>query len=372
MRPLWNANVGLVKKVSSKPEDEIMDSDTPLDPAILAITKALEVVLAKNDPKARLESSSKDSGELIPLINSVLERFEVSVVRNQQLKDSLKSQIAVRTQELQDRVALLETALREAEVASKSKSIFLANLSHELRTPLNHVIGYSELLGYSAEDDGLEKWVKDLDTIQSSGKEMLAWVEEIIDLATIESGRGEVEIKAFPVSMLLDNLVTSFRMKAEERKIEFEVQQKDPLGEILSDQKRLHRILTHLINNAFKTSENGRVNFEIRREMVGDVEWIEFKIVDTGAGINPRILENLFKEYDDSNPQVSSTFGAEALNLAICNRLTLVMGGHIFAESELGKGSTFTLRLPVDIKSHLAKPHVIRATNRLMDDIFQR
>ena len=348
-----------------------MDPSTPLDPSLPEITRALEEVLANNDPKARLESTAKGGGELVALINTIMDRAEACSIRNEQLKDSLKSQIAVRTQELQDRVAMLETALREAEVASKSKSIFLANLSHELRTPLNHIIGYSELLSYSAEDEGLEKWVRDLGTIQNSGQEMLTWVEEIIDLATIESGRGEIEISNVPVSLLLDSIVTCFRIKAEARNIEFEVNLKEPLGEILSDHKRLHRILNHLIGNAFKAAERGKVIFDVYREWVGDVEWIEFKVVDTGAGINPRILENLFKVYHDTDSSLSSSFGAEALNLAICHRLTLVMGGHIFAESELGKGSTFTLRFPVDIKSHLEKPHVIRATNRLMDDILK-
>jgi len=347
-----------------------MDSSEPLDPENSTIIKALEDALSNNDLKARLESSNKNQNELTALINSMLERLEASENRNRQLKDSLKSQIAVRTQELQDQITRLETALREAEVASKSKSIFLANLSHELRTPLNHIIGFSELLSFDAECDGMDKWKRDLDTIQNSGKEMLSWVEEIIDLATIESGRKEIEFEKVPVALLLDNIFTPFRSQALEKGIEFETHLKEPLGEILSDQQRLHRILTHILNNAFKAAEKGSVNFYMQREMIGDVEWIEFKIHDTGSGINPRILENLFKDYEQSDLSISSAFGAEALNLAICNRLTLAMGGHIFAESELGKGSAFILRFPVDIKSHLEKPHVIRATNRLMGDIL--
>ncbi|MZH03187.1 MAG: hypothetical protein F3745_07295 [Nitrospinae bacterium] len=117
-------------------------------------------------------------------------------------------------------------------------------------------------------------------------------------------------------------------------------------------------------------SENGKISLEARRETVGETDWLTFVVQDTGAGIDPKILENLFKSYTEAVETLSSGYGADALMLAITHRLVLVMGGQMNGESELGTGSTFTLRFPADMESHLKKPHVVKATNLFIRDIL--
>ena len=143
-------------------------------------------------------------------------------------------------------------------------------------------------------------------------------------------------------------------------------------GELKGDRERVGRIMFNLLENSCRATQNGKIMLKVSRETVGETDWLDFNVQDTGAGINPKILENLFsKGYNHADETLSSSgFGADALLLAITHRLVLVMGGNLSGESELGIGSTFTLRLPADMKSHLEKPHVVKASNLFIRDIL--
>lgn len=330
------------------------------------IRKILEKVVEHQDYSLRIDQSA--GVPLIELINAVLLETERRGEKIELYKKSLKDQVAVRTADLEKTNQQMALDKREAETSSLSKSVFLANLSHELRTPLNHIIGYSEMIQEELEDEGRDDLVADLSKIREAGNRLVKWVEEIIDLSKIESGRSELKYVLLPVSDLVRGVLEKVKPEAEKMGSTLSVDLPDSLGELKGDQERVERVLFNLLINAL--SDNGKIGLKVSRETVGETDWLNFEVQDTGAGINPKILENLFKGYTEAVETLSSGFGADALMLAITHRQVLVMGGNLNGESELGVGSTFTLRLPADMKSHLEKPHVVKATNLFIRDIL--
>lgn len=330
------------------------------------IRKILEKVIEHRDYSLRISQSGDDP--LIELINTVLEETEKRGDKIELYKKSLKDQVAVRTADLEKTNQQLALDKREAETSSLSKSVFLANLSHELRTPLNHIIGYSEMIQETLEDEGRVDLGADLCKIREASNRLMKWVEEIIDLSKIESGHSELKHRLFPLADLVNEVVEKIRPEAEKMGRVLTVTLPDSLGELKGDRERVERVLFNLLENA--VSENGEISLKASRETVGEMDWLTFVVQDTGAGIDPKILENLFKGYTEASETLSSGFGADALMLAITHRLVLVMGGNLNGESKLGTGSTFTLRLPADMESHLEKPYVVKATNLFIRDIL--
>ncbi len=327
------------------------------------IRKILEKVIEHRDYSLRIDQSEDDP--LVELINTVLAETEKRGTKIELHKKSLQDQVAVRTADLEKSNQRLVLDKREAETFSLSKSVFLANLSHELRTPLNHIIGYSEMI---QEEHGLDDLVVDLRKIRESSNQLMKWVEEIIDLSKIEMGRSELEHQLFSITDLVNEVVEKIRPDVEKVGNILTVDLADSLGELMGDRERVERVLFNLLENA--VTKNGKISLKASRETVGETDWLTFVVQDNGAGISPKILENLFKGFTQADETLSSGFGADALMLAITHRLVLVMGGNLNGGSELGAGSTFTLRLPADMKLHLEKPHVVRATNLFIRDIL--
>jgi signal transduction histidine kinase len=337
------------------------------------IRKTLENIIEQRDYSQRVDKIGDDQvGRLIDLINTVLEETQKRGEKVELQKKSLQEQVAVRTAELEKSLQKLGLDKREAETSSLSKSVFLANLSHELRTPLNHIIGYSEMIQEELEDEGSDDLLADVGKIRKASGQLMQWVEEIIDLSKIESGRSELNHQLFSVTDLVNEQVEKFLPEAEKSGNELVTDLSEPLGELNGDRERVERVLLNLLENSCRSTENGKIMFGVSRETVGETDWLAFVVQDNGAGINPKILENLFsKGYNHADETLSSSgFGADALLLAITHRLVLVMGGHLSGESDCG--STFTLRLPADMKSHLEKPHVMKATNLFIRNILSR
>lgn len=331
----------------------------------------LEELIAQRNFSSRLEKTGQeDQDKVIDLVNELLAEIQSRGEKLLQSKLALKSQITVHAEELKKKNSELELSLREAQTASQSKSVFLANMSHELRTPLNAIIGYSEMLQDEAADEGHEGLVPDLQKIHDAGKDLLHWVDEILDLSKIESGRTELQIDSFTAKDLMEEIKTSVVPAMEKADNNLIIRWQDEVGLIKGDRSRIRLVLSALIDNASKATKKGNVFVEPQREIVDGIDWVNFAVTDYGAGIDSKLLQNLFKDYTQTDSAVSSAYGGTALGLAICHRFSLIMGGNISAESELGKGSTFTLRLPVDVKAHLSKTHVIRGTNRLIIDLL--
>jgi protein-histidine pros-kinase len=231
----------------------------------------------------------------------------------------------------------------ELQVATRHKSEFLANMSHELRTPLNAILGFSELL----LDDTTGKYDsskrhKFLDEISKSGRHLLALINDILDLSKVEAGRMTLEIETVSISSAVDDVLNTIEPLAAKKHLV--VSTDADAGQIEADAGKLKQMLLNLASNAVKfTPEGGLVTIKARRL----AEAVEISVADTGIGIASSDLERLFTEFQQLDSGASRRQEGTGLGLALTQRLAALHGGSVGVVSELGKGSVFTIRLPL-------------------------
>jgi signal transduction histidine kinase len=226
--------------------------------------------------------------------------------------------------------------------------MFLANMSHELRTPLNAIIGYSELIREELEDSGVHGASVDLEKIRGAGKYLLNIISDVLDLSKIEAGRVDMFWETFAIDDLVDDVAAWVRPQADKTRNRLEVVRPvdSPLGSFTADKTRLRQALVNLLHNACKFTEGGVVRLAVSREMTVEAEWIVFKISDTGIGMAPETVRELFQPFTRGDLENMRKYEGTGLGLAISRRLCRMMGGDITVESTPGKGSTFTVRIP--------------------------
>jgi adenylate cyclase len=240
---------------------------------------------------------------------------------------------------------------RQLAEASQNKSQFLSSVSHELRTPLNAIIGLTEMMVSNAARFGTEKALEPLQRVNRAGQHLLGLINQVLDLSKIEAGKLELNPQTVQLAPLIDEVIGTARQLAQQNNNRLVIEASDDLGTLTVDPMRLRQILLNLLSNACKFTKEGEVALRGRRVSNGG-HWIELSVSDTGIGMMPQQQAKLFEEFTQADATTAQRFGGTGLGLAITRKLARMMGGDVTVTSQPGKGSVFTVRLPVRADLH--------------------
>jgi len=316
----------------------------------------------------RLEQQAKSlqtSEELLKKQQEQLQQTNEELKEKARLLSLQNEEVELKNSEIDQARMSLEEKAEQLALTSKYKSQFLANMSHELRTPLNSLLLLAGLLSQNNDGNLTSKQVEYTQTIYSAGNDLLALINDILDLAKIESGTIAIEIDQMLFSDLKEYLERTFRSVAQDKKLNFKVELAPSLPRaIYTDAKRLQQVLKNLLSNAFKFTERGEIRLWIEPAVSGwnpDINSlnradmvIAFAVSDTGIGIPPEKHKIIFEAFQQADGTTSRKYGGTGLGLSISREIAQLLGGEITLLSNPGKGSTFTLYLP-QLKNGVAK-----------------
>jgi signal transduction histidine kinase len=242
---------------------------------------------------------------------------------------------------------------RQLAEASEHKSQFVSSMSHELRTPLNAIIGLTEMMVKNAARFGTEKAQEPLQRVNRAGTHLLDLINQVLDLSKIEAGKLELNPQTVQLRRLIDEVIGTAGQLAEQNKNRLVVDTQENLGALTVDAMRLRQILLNLLSNACKFTKAGEVRLAARKVSNGS-NFVEFAVSDTGIGMTAEQQAKLFEEFSQADATTAQKFGGTGLGLAITRKLARMMGGDVTVTSEPGKGSVFTVRLPVALEKSAA------------------
>lgn len=240
-------------------------------------------------------------------------------------------------------------ALKEAEAANIAKTEFLANMSHEIRTPMNAIIGLSNILAGENLTPRQKEYMR---TLQMSADSLLALINDLLDISKIEARTVELEQIRFDLAKMLQEIISMMNVKAKEKNLEFSMDSDFiKMRDFIGDPTRIRQIVVNLCSNAIKFTDKGRIHIHVTGSP-GDepgIENISISVEDTGVGIAASQLEHIFEKFVQADTSINRKYGGTGLGLAITKTLAGIMGGDVTVESELGKGSKFTVTLPLKV-----------------------
>ncbi len=318
---------------------------------ILRLAEMAGYVSAKRDYSLRATKGGNDEmGILVESFNEMLGQIQVRSSDLHRAQKALERHVADLSAEIARRHRAQVEALaaqRTAEESNRAKSLFLANMSHELRTPLNAIIGYSEMLCEDATGRGDLEAGRDLARVTGAAKHLLALINDVLDLSKVEAGNVELKWEEALPAQILEDAARVLAPLAGRNGNQLIVRCAADLPAIHIDIMKFRQSLYNLLSNACKFTKNGRVEVEVERVTADGVDTIEWRVSDTGIGIAPDQIGKLFQPFTQVDASTTRSFGGTGLGLAITRRFCELMGGSIRVDSELGKGSTFTIDLPV-------------------------
>ncbi|MGH2802187.1 MAG: HAMP domain-containing protein, partial [Thermoleophilaceae bacterium] len=331
-----------------------------LDQLTETIGVVLSTIIANVRTEQLLQQSQSQSQELQNQSQALQAQQDELQETNEELQDKAEQlarqnrDIEIKNQEIETARASLEEKAEQLALSSKYKSEFLANMSHELRTPLNSLLILSKVLSGNESGNLTAKQVDSAQTIHNAGSDLLALINDILDLSKVEAGKMDVHPGLTSLAGVRDYVERSFRLLAEERGLTFAVElEPGTPDEIETDEQRLQQVLKNLVSNAIKFTDTGGVTLRVGRPEPGTVA---FSVEDTGIGIPPDKLRLIFEAFQQAEGSISRRFGGTGLGLSISREIARLLGGEIRADSAQGEGSTFTLLVPVAFEAPAAPP----------------
>jgi signal transduction histidine kinase/DNA-binding response OmpR family regulator len=272
------------------------------------------------------------------------ERMRIELAEGNQELTAANEELRTSSEELQEQAVELEAQRQQVAEADRLKSEFLSNMSHELRTPLNSVLSLSQLMLENGVGAAGGEDKERVEIIERNGRRLLNLINDILDLSKIESGKMELLVSSFPIREPIDAVVAAIRPMADEKGLSVTVEAAE-MDDMRSDKDKLLQILLNLLSNAQKFTEKGEISVTVRQAGASAV----FSVRDTGCGISKDDLPHIFDEFRQVDGSTTRQHGGTGLGLAICQRLTALLGGEIAVQSEVGKGTTFTVTIPMVI-----------------------
>ena len=318
----------------------------------------------------QMNAELKASEEELKVSQEELQEKNAELEEKAQLLEEQFEALGAKNKDLEEAKEAIELKIQQVETVSKYKSEFLANMSHELRTPLNSILILSNLLADNPDNRLTEKQVEHAQIINRSGADLLKLINEILDLSKIESGMIKLDVEEVKIDSL--DIEAAFRELALSKKIELTVNKSLEFQTIHTDRFRLEQVIKNFLSNAFKFTDEGgkveinvysvkeRLNFNAESLKSSD-DIIAFSVKDNGVGIAPEKLDIIFEAFEQADASTTRKYGGTGLGLAISREIAALLGGEIRVESELGKGSTFTLYLPKRLKQDEIKQEQPRA-----------
>ncbi|APR78731.1 Putative SigmaB asociated two-component system sensor protein [Minicystis rosea] len=342
--------------------DQLTESIGVVINMISASMRTEELLLQSQGLAQELQSQSKEltlQQDELKSSNTRLERQALELEEKAKLLEQQNRNVEIKNREIEQARVSLEEKAEQLALISKYKSEFLANMSHELRTPLNSLLILAKLLSDNRETNLTDKQIEYARTIYSSGGDLLALINEILDLSKVEAGKMQVEPRQVPLATVKEFVERSFRAVADQRALTFEVELCPATpATIATDAQRLQQVLKNLLANAFKFTEVGHVSLRIdlaprwmrfRGALLNEArQVVSFAVSDTGIGIPKDKQKLIFEAFQQADGTTSRKYGGTGLGLSISREIAKLLGGEIHVESAPGKGSTFTLHLPQD------------------------
>lgn len=310
-------------------------------------------VTANDDPESLVQGFRAGG---VDYITKPFKEQEVLMRVETHLKiHSLKSALRASNRELADKNAALETEVerrREAESraneANEAKSRFLSFISHEMRSPLNAIIGFSEELVDALEAETQTESRADAQSIHRSGHHLLSLINNLLELSKIEAGKMDLDLEEFCPRQLIHELARDMEPLIRKRANTLRIEEESLPSPMRADPTKTKQALMNLISNASKFTENGSIAIKLSHE---NGEGVRIDVTDSGIGMNSEEMGRLFEAYQQANEQTSKRYGGTGLGLAISRQYCRLMGGDLSVASAPGRGSTFSIRLPIRVSS---------------------
>lgn len=341
-----------------------------------SIAIAVNTAQSRTQMQELLQQTQTQTEELQSQAEELQSQQEELRQTNEELEERTRD-LEQQKEEIREKNVFLEKAqqaiekkAREVEIASKYKSEFLANMSHELRTPLNSLLILAQLLTDNKENNLTSRQIEYARTIHSAGADLLALINDILDLSKVEAGKLEVHPEEYNIKEIVEVIQQKFNHIAEQKHLKFPITLGDRLPDfIYTDSQRLKQILNNLLSNAFKFTAQGEVALEIRRPARSEVAWLKLDadqsiaiaVRDTGIGVPKEKQGLIFEAFQQVDGTTSRKYGGTGLGLSISRQLSRLLGGEIMLISEEGKGCTFIFYLPDTYSSALSQEALKRS-----------